>query len=240
VGPNILWSWVTAYREDSFRGDAPQTIADFFDLERFPGRRAISVFPQANLEMALVADGVPPDEVYAVLDTEGGVERALAKLSTLGADPAFWSSGEEPVDLLQSGEVVMSTAYNGRIGAAVMRGDGSLRTIWDGQVVEEEWLVIPKGTPHLETATAFLRHAAQPMQQAIQAKWITYGPMRRSALEIIAEGEPWFHTGAEVLPHLPTTTQRMNRSVISDPDWWAEHGDEMTERFAAWRRSLGY
>lgn len=239
VGPNILWSWVSAYDARDFDSSAPRTIGDFFDIEAFPGKRAIGVYPQANLEMALVADGVAPGDVYAALDTDVGLDRAFSKLSTLKGNLVFWSAGEEPIEMLADGEVTMAVAYNGRVGAAALGGRDWLTPIWDGQVVEEEWFVIPKGTPKLEAAKAFLRHAAQPEQQALQAKWITYGPMRKSALEIIETGEPWFNTGKPVWPHLPTTTARLNRSIISDPAWWARRSDELTERFAAWRKNLG-
>lgn len=238
VAPNIVWSWVAAFRADAF-AEPPGTIADFFDRERFPGRRAIGAFPQANLEMALVADGVDPDQVYAVLDTTQGVDRAFAKLSSLGPDLAFWSSGEEPLDLLRDGEVVMSTAYNGRVGAASLGGETTFGVIWDGQVIEEEWLVVPAGAPNPDAAFAFLAHVAQTEQQAAQARWIPYGPMRASAVELIAANEPWFHNGAPVLPHLPSTRARLSRSIVLDPDWWAENGAAMRERFAAWRRELG-
>lgn len=238
VGPNILWSWVTAYDARRFDGAAPHTVEDFFDLRKFPGKRAIGVYPQANLEMALVADGVAPGDVYAVLDTEEGLDRAFAKLSTLKGNLEFWSAGEEPVEMLSAGEVAMAVVYNGRVGAAALSGRDWLTPVWDGQVVEEEWFVIPKGTGNLEAAHAFLRHVSEPEQQAAQAKWVTYGPMRKSALDIIEAGEPWFNTGEPVGPHLPTTTARLNRSIISDADWWARRNDELTERFAAWRRNL--
>lgn len=240
VGPNILWSWVIAYDSRPFGADGPETLSDFFNLEKFPGKRAISVYPQANLEMALVADGVEPGQVYHVLSTAEGVDRAFRKLSQLAGNVSFWSAGEEPVEMLRNGEVVMSTAYSGRVGAAALGGDEWMKTIFDGQVVEEEWLVIPRGAPDLELAKKFLAHVAQPQQQALQAKWIIYGPMRRSALDIVAKGEPWFHTGQDVLAYLPTTTVRLNRSIMSNPDWWTDNSTEMTERFAAWRRGLRY
>lgn len=240
VGPNILWSWVTAYDVRAFADGVPQTISDFFDLERFPGKRAISVYPQANLEMALVADGVRPDRVYEVLSSDEGVERAFRKLSQLRGSLEFWSAGEEPVEMLRNGDVAMATAYSGRTGAAALEGDTLIRTVFDGQVVEEEWLVVVKDTPRQETAIEFLAHVAEPRQQAEQAKWIPYGPMRRTALDLIEQGEPWFHTGKRVLPYLPTTTTRLNRSVISNPAFWAENSAALSERFATWRRSLGY
>ncbi|MBW8638547.1 extracellular solute-binding protein [Hoeflea sp. WL0058] len=238
VGANILWSWIYAYDERRFPDGAPQTIADFFDLEKFPGKRALSVYPQANLEMALVADGVAPGVVYEVLDTAEGVDRAFRKLSELQGNIVFWSAGEEPLEMMRSGEVVMATAYSGRVASAALGDENWMKAVFDGQVVEEEWFVIARGTQKLELAKAFLAHVAQPMQQALQARWIAYGPMRFEALEIIENGEPWFHTGEPVLPYLPTTTARLNRSVISDPDWWARNNKAITERFAAWRRAL--
>jgi putative spermidine/putrescine transport system substrate-binding protein len=240
VGPNILWSWLTAYDARQFPGTSPDTLSDFFDLERFPGKRAISVFPQANMEMALVADGVPPARVYEELATDAGIDRAFRKLSSLKGQLAFWSAGEEPIEMLRSGEVAMVTAYSGRVGAAALQGENFIKTIFDGQVLDEEWFVIVKGTQAGETARRFLTHVAQPEQQAAQARWIPYGPMRRSALTIIENGEPWFHTNANILPHLPSTTGRLNRSVIADAEFWAENNAAITERFAAWRRSLGY
>ncbi len=240
VGPNILWSWLTAYDARKFSGSGPKGLADFFDLERFPGKRAISVFPQANMEMALVADGVPPERIYEELSTEAGIDRAFRKLSSLKGELVFWSAGEEPIEMLRSGEVAMATAYSGRSGSAALRGETFIKTIFDGQVLEEEWFVIVKGAPGIENAKRFLAHVSEPEQQAAQARWIPYGPMRRSALAIIEEGEPWFHTSENILPHLPSTTSRLNRSVIADADFWAQNGATLTERFAAWRRSLGY
>ncbi|MHA3977059.1 extracellular solute-binding protein [Halovulum sp. GXIMD14794] len=239
VGPNITWSWVTAYRRAAFQSKSPGSLADFFDPQAFPGPRAISAFPQANLEMALLADGLPVSEVYDQLATQAGQDRAFSVLNRIAADLHLWSSGEEPLDLLRAGEVVMATAYSGRVGAAQLSGEEGIAAIYDGQILDEEWFVIVAGAPNEEAALDFLRHVAEPEQQAAQARWIPYGPMRQSALEIIAEGEPWFHTGEPVLPHIPSRQDRVEHSLVLDPDFWAEHGPALTERFAAWRRGLG-
>lgn len=239
VGPNISWSWITAYDRGAFDGEPPVSAADFFDIETFPGQRAIAAFPQANLEMALMADGVQAGQVYDLLATREGQDRAFAKLSSLAADLHLWSSGEEPVDLLRNGEVAMATAYNGRVSAAILGGATDIAAIHEGQILDEEWFVIVAGSPNERAALEFLRHVAEPQQQAEQARWIPYGPMRRSALEIIAAGEPWFHTGEPVLPHIPTREDRIEGALVLDPEFWAEHGPELTERFAIWRRGLG-
>ncbi|MDG4649735.1 extracellular solute-binding protein [Roseibacterium sp. SDUM158017] len=239
VGPNITWSWVAAFDRTAFPHAAPASVADFFDTQAFPGRRAIAAFPQANLEMALMADGVAAGDVYAVLATDEGKDRAFAVLTRIAPDLHLWSSGEEPVDLLRSGEVAMTTAYNGRVAAAELAGAARIGTIHAGQILDEEWFVIVAGTPNEAAALDFLRHVARPEQQAAQARWIPYGPMRRSALRIIAAGEPWFHTGVPVLPHIPTSEDRVEGALVLDPDFWAGHGPELTARFADWRRGLG-
>jgi putative spermidine/putrescine transport system substrate-binding protein len=234
VVPNIIWSWATLYDDTRFPDRKPATIMDFFDTEKFPGKRGLSAFPQANIEMALVADGVDPRHVYEVLELPGGIDRAFAKLDTLKDHAVFWSSGAVPIELVKSGEVVMSTVYNGRVGAAVLGDREPFVTLWDGQVLDEEWFVMVKGTKNYDEALDFLIHASAPEQQAAQARWITYGPMRRSALAIIAANEPWYHTGANLMPHMPNREEILPRTVIADPDWWAKHGAEITERFTAW------
>ena len=239
AGPNITWSWITAYDSRTFSGNSPSSVADFFDTEAFPGPRAIAAFPQANLEMALLADGVPPDRVYALLSTEDGVDRAFSVLNRIAQNLHFWSSGEEPIELLQRGEVSMSTAYNGRVAVAQLSGATEIEAIYEGQILDEEWFAIVAGTPNEELALAFLRHVAEPAQQAEQARWIPYGPMRRSALEIIAEGEPWFHTGQPVLPHIPSREDRVEGALLLDPEFWSENGEALAARFAEWRRGLG-
>lgn len=234
VVPNIIWSWVVFYDETRLFGDRPRTLEDFFDLESFPGRRGISAFPQANIELALVADGVDPRRVYEVMDTPEGIDRAFARLDTIREAVVFWSSGVEPLDLVGSGRVVMSTGYNGRVGAAVLDRGEPFATLPHGQVLDEEWFVVVKGSDNYADALDFLIHASAPEQQAAQARWITYGPMRRSALAIIADNEPWHRSGAAVMPHLPNRKDIMGSTILIDADWWAAHGDEIAERFNAW------
>lgn len=234
VVPNIVWSWVVFYDENRLFGDRPRTLEDFFDLERFPGRRGISAFPQVNIEMALVADGVEPERVYEVMNTPEGIDRAFAKLNMIRDAVVFWSSGVEPLELVGNGRVVMSTAYNGRVGAAVLDEGASFETLPHGQVLDEEWFVMVKGTGNYQDALDFLIHASAPEQQAAQARWIPYGPMRRSALAIIAENEPWHHGGADVMPHLPNREAIRASTILADADWWAVNGDEITQRFTAW------
>ncbi len=110
-----IWSNVYAYDDTKFTGDEPTTAADFFDLEKFPGKRGLKKGAKAVLELALMADGVPAAEVYDVLATPEGVDRAFAKLDTIKSEVVWWEAGSQAPQLLADGEVVMTTAYNGRI-----------------------------------------------------------------------------------------------------------------------------
>jgi putative spermidine/putrescine transport system substrate-binding protein len=234
VVPQIFWSYVPFYEEGTFVGDKPTTIADFFNVKKFPGKRGIHTWPNALIEMALLADGVAIKEVYAVMSTDEGIDRAFKMLDKIKDHAVFWSSGAKPLELVKSGEVAMSLAYNGRIGAAVLSEGEKFVTVWDGQVLEEEWLVLMKGAPNAEEAKKFLVWASAPEQQAGQARYINYGPMRASAFNIMKEGEPWFHNGKNIMEHMPNRPEVMPRSLVADPEWWADYGDSIAERYTAW------
>ena len=237
VVPQIFWSYVPFYKKGTFQSKGrlpPKNMADFFDVENFPGKRGIHTWANALIEMALVADGVAASDVYDVMSSEGGIDRAFAKLDTIKDHVVFWSSGAAPLELVESGEVSMALAYNGRIGAAMLSEGADYVVNWDGQVLNEEWLVMVKGTQNYDEALAFLIHASTPEAQAGQAKWINYGPMRASGLTIIEANEPWFNTGVNIMPHMPTTKAGLHNAVFDQPDWWADNGDAIHERYTAW------
>jgi putative spermidine/putrescine transport system substrate-binding protein len=162
------------------------------------------------------------------------VDRAFAKLEDLKGHVVHWSAGAQPLELVKSGEVVMSIVYNGRAGAAILSEGASFDYIWEGQVLDGDWIAIVKGSPNKDEAIEFLKHATTCAGQAEQAKYITYGPMRTCGLDVIKNGEPWFHNGIAVLPHMPNTKKKLKKSVLTDPVWWADHNAELKEQWAAW------
>jgi putative spermidine/putrescine transport system substrate-binding protein len=235
VVPQIWWSYMAFYKKGTFSGTQPNTIADFFNVKKFPGKRGIHTWANALIEMALMADGVPPANVYKVMSSKAGIDRAFAKLDTIKDHVVFWSSGSKPLELVTSGEVSMALAYNGRVGAAILSENAPFVPIWDGQVLEEEWLVMTKGTENYDEALRFLIHASAPAQQAGQAKWINYGPMRKSGMAILAANEPFFHNGKNIMPHMPNTDEHMKGGLYANPEWWADNGASIAERFKAWQ-----
>lgn len=223
----IVWSTVYAYDTTKF-DTAPTTIADFFDLEKFPGKRGMRKNPKANLEMALLADGVSSGDVYDLLATPEGVERAFAKLNTIKDDTIWWEAGAQPPQLLADGEVVMTTAYNGRLFNAIAKENKPFEIVWDGQVWDIDLWVMPRGTPNKERAWEFIKFSSDTQRLADQAKYISYGPVRKSSFDEVQD---------EMKPHMPTAPDNFKNPLQNDFEFWADYGDELNERFNAWLAS---
>ena len=231
AGAGIISSTIVAYNNEQFPGEKPVTMEDYFDLERFPGRRGMRRVPMVNLEFALIADGVPLDEVYRTLDTDEGKARAFAKLDTIKDQIVFWEAGAQPPQMLADQEVVMTTAYNGRIFNAQIIENQPFTIIWDGQVQETGGLTIVLGTPRLEIAQRFVEFASRPEIHVGIAKHISYSPTRASSNALVSTH---LDTGIEMAPHMPAAEQNTRRALNSDWLWWADNRDEMNERFSVW------
>ncbi|MCY4012042.1 MAG: ABC transporter substrate-binding protein [Gammaproteobacteria bacterium] len=227
----LFYSTVYAYNAERFSGEKPATIEDFFDLERFPGRRGMRRSPVVNLEFALLGDGVPVEQVYEVLDTRAGVDRAFRKLDTIKDEIVWWEAGAQPPQMLADGEVVMSTAYNGRIFNAQTIEEQPFVIVWDGQVLDTGYLAILSGAPNLAAAREFVSFASRPASMAGVTRHISYGPTRLSAQPLVGTHAA---TGVEMRPHLPSNPENMKRALPNDWQWWSDNRDEMNVRFAVW------
>ena len=223
-------SSIYAYNRELFPVDKPTTIDDFFDLEKFPGRRSMRRVPNDNMEFALMADGVPVEDLYDVLETPQGRDRAFRKLDTIKDQVIWWEAGAQPPQMLADGEVVMSTAWNGRIFNAQVLENQPIEIVWDGQIKGVNQLVIVAGTPRLELAKQFVAFATRPESMAGISSYIAYSPARRSGVALVSTHK---ETGIEMGPHMPTN-DRPGRSISRNHAWWSDHRDEFNERFSAW------
>jgi putative spermidine/putrescine transport system substrate-binding protein len=230
--PTDVFSTAIAYDMSKFPNGGPTTIADFFDLQKFPGKRGIKKGAKVTLEMALMADGVPASEVYALLETKEGQDRAFAKLDTIKSEAVFWEAGSQPPQLLADGEVVMTMAWNGRIFNAAMAEGKPFAIMWDGQVFEWEGWVIPKGAPNMANALEFVKFSTGTEPLAAAAEWISYGPPRKSSAPLVGvfKGDGKTPMG----PNLPTTPENQTNALASSLDFWADRDIELNERFNAW------
>ena len=228
--PSIIWSTIFAY-DTSKLPNGPKNMADFFDLEKFPGKRGLRKIPKTNLEFALVADGVPAEKVYEILATPQGIDRAFAKLDTIKDEVIWWEAGSQPLQMLADGEVAMTMAYNGRVFDAVAVEGKPFEIVWDGQVYDLELWVILKGSKNREAAFDFLKFATATEQLAAQASFISYGPARASSASLVGK----FHNrDIDMKPHMPTHPDNLKNAVQVDSEFWADNADQLNERFHAW------
>lgn len=225
VGQNI-WATVIAYDSGRYPEEsAPETLADFFDLERFPGPRGLRKSARVNLQWALLAEGVSPGSIYDMLETDEGLARAFAALERIRPSIVWWDEGEQPLDLLQKGEVAMTSAWSGRIYFRNRDGGGNIGTIWDHNIWEREFWTIPKGAPNADLAKELISFASDSTRQAAQSAEIAYSPARRSAVRMLA---------SELQPYLPTEPENARKGQTGNAPWWARNRERLEAAFLKW------
>jgi putative spermidine/putrescine transport system substrate-binding protein len=220
----MVWSTVYAYDNSKLK-TGPTTINDFFDLKKFPGKRGLRKSPKVTLEWALLADGVKPADIYKVLGTPAGVDRAFKKLDTIKPSIVWWEAGAQPPQLLADGAVVMTQAYNGRIDDAVHKDHKPFTSVWDGQVYDFEWWGIPMGAKNGDDAAKFIVSASTPQSYADLTRYIAYAPPRKDAIPLIAKAR---------LADLPTAPANFRRAVQINASFWADNADAINKRFQVW------
>jgi putative spermidine/putrescine transport system substrate-binding protein len=222
---NISWATVPAYDKTKVKGTPPSTMADFWDLKKYPGRRGLRKTPRVNLEWALMADGVANDKIYEMLGTDAGVKRAFKKLDEIKDDVVWWEAGAQPPQMLADGEVVMTTAYNGRLFNAMYKEGKPFEIMWGPQVFDIDTYVVVKGAPQEKAAMDFLKFCTSAEALADTTNYISYGPLRKSSAAFV---------NPDILPHLPTAPDNFKTALTYNIDFWADNADDLQERFNSW------
>ncbi len=204
-------------------GQGPKSWADFWDVARFPGRRAMSGIGYGPLEFALLADGVPADRLYPL-----DIERALSKMSEIKPHIAlWWRSAAEQEQLMRDGTVDLIQGGNDRLTAAIAAG-APFHSEWNEGMYQWEGWAIPKGAPHAAEAAKFIAFTMKPEQQAIFAERIAYGPSNQDALAIIPK---------ERQLALPTYPPNLKRLFPADAGSLSKNLDALMLAWAKWRAS---
>lgn len=227
----MAWSAAIAFDKKAFGTEVPKIAADFFDVEKFPGNRAAPSDPKYLLPLALMGDGVAPGDVYETLESEEGVKRALAKLETIHNSIVWWRKADQPLKLIAKDYASMAVAFSGRIFYAIARDNRPIGVIWDGQVYDLDLWAVPKDAANREAALKFIAFSIQPERLAAQTKWFPYGPMRKSAVELVGRHAV---VDVEMSEHVPTSDANFERALRLDPAWWVEHGERLTAAFESW------
>jgi putative spermidine/putrescine transport system substrate-binding protein len=233
--PQIVYSTTFGYRTDLVpEGVAPpSTICDVFDLETYPGMRALEKRPINNVEWALMCDGVAKEDIYDVLATEEGQEQALAKLGTIKDSVIWWSAGADTPQLLADGEVFIGSTYNGRLFSAIEEQGQPIGMMWDAQVFDLDGWIIPAGLSDERKARAmdFIYFATDTQRLADQAKYISYGPARMSSAPLVGQHAT---LGIDMAQHMPTDPNNAKNTFLYNYEFWADYRDDIDGKFQAW------
>lgn len=211
-----VYAVMMAWQNSHFPQGGPQNWPEFWDVKRFPGRRGLCRSPAATMELALLADGVPPDALYPL-----DVDRAFASLARLRDNVAiWWASGAQNTLLLESDEIDLSDTWSSRAQAA-RNGGAPITLVWNGLYVADGWS-IPIGCPRADIARAFVRYCMRPDRQAVYAIHSTNGPTNRRAFDYMRP---------ENAALLPTSPDNFRGLTGFNAQWWGENSKWVSERF---------
>lgn len=235
IGPcwvaSIVYSHLIGFDAARFRLDPPKTLADVFDPVKYPGKRAIAAASgKYTLEMALLADGVAPGDVYETLSSPAGVMRALRKLDSIKADILWLKPGEGAATALSEGRAAFALVLNNDIFEA--RGESRpLGGVWDGQLLGFDVFAIPRGDPRRALALDYIRFATSTKALGDLARWLPYGPARKSANAGIGKNPA---LDEMLTPYHPTAAGRLHNALTVDDAWWRLHGEDVDMLWQAW------
>lgn len=222
----MIWSQLVAYDATRFKAAPPQTLADFFDVKRFPGARGLRDQAEGNLELALMAGGIPPQDVYDILRKPDGVDQAFRMLEILKPVAVFWRTGDEPERLLDEGKVVMTSAYAGRLQRPRQGARRPVGLIWDHPLWAATYWAVPAGRGKPANAQRFVSFATDPDRLADLAARLWFGPARTSAQDAVP---------ANIRDELPTARHHFQGALAVDAAFWSDFGAAIESRFMDWR-----
>jgi putative spermidine/putrescine transport system substrate-binding protein len=219
---HLIFSTPLAYNTTYFKTNKrPQNWKEFWDIHGFPGSRSLRDSPIGNLEFALLADGVSIDSLYPI-----DVNRAFKKLTELKPFiKVWWTQGQQPIQLLSSGEVDLSTCFNGRLAKAQKDGE-PVAIEWNGGMMEPEYFVVIKGAPNIKNAFSLINFALQSTQQSKFVKLISYGPTNSDVFNNLTE---------ELKSELPDSPQNIAGQFLINGEWWSNNYEKMVDRWNEWK-----
>jgi putative spermidine/putrescine transport system substrate-binding protein len=215
---STIFSMVMAWNPKTVP-NPPQTWADFWNVEKFPGTRSLFRNPRGVLEAALLADGVPMDKIYPM-----DLDRAFASLKKLKPHiKAWWQSGAESQQLIREGGIDMLGMYNAR-AESVAKDGGSIGYTFNQGLIDFGCWSIVKGSPKKDLAMKVLAEFVKKEYQAEMTLLSNYGA---SNTKIEETGK----IPASLAPKLPTSAENYPKQLVMSAEWWAKNGAVAQERF---------
>lgn len=179
-----FYSYIIAYDATRFGDNPPTSMADFFDIEKYPGKRGMYKWGGGMWEALLLADGVAPDALYPL-----DIERAHAKLAAFKEHVAgFWGGGAESQSLLLNGDASMALIWSTRSRLIEEDSGGDIKFTWAQGLVAPGAFAVIKGNPGgVENAMNFIASAQDPERQLVMFEALGQGPANPETDALIPE-----------------------------------------------------
>jgi len=226
IGGHAL-SHVICYNKKKWPGEHhPKSWADFWDVQKFPGRRVLRREEVWAMEAALKADGVKDSEFYPL-----DVARVFRSLDRIKPHiKAWYADNSLAQQLMEQEEVDLIAMMNGRATESILNAKAPFQIVWNEAICEggnQGWLA-PVRCPNPKGAMRFLDVVGRPEYQAVFARLIYYAPQNPKAFDLL---EP------EIAKLMPTYPENEKVAHIINFEWWADHLPAMQRRFQQWLQS---
>lgn len=202
-------------------GKHPGTFADFWNVQKFPGRRGLRSRPNDTLEIAILASGTDPKNVYPI-----DVDKAFKMLDEIKPHIRKWvETAPQSVQLIQTNELDFTYTFNGRVFGANQQG---IPLGYSSQqlLIFFNQFTVPKGAKNPGDAMKLINSMMRPERQAAFCEKIAYPPVTKKGMEMVSAAikKEW----------VPDPNNPKNLAINSE--WWGAPGRfaELTERFKKW------
>ncbi len=222
---------VVAFNLDVFLGERPDSIQSFFDVQNFPGLRAVSSTPDSIMEWALLSYRVPREALYQLLSTERGLKLVFNRLDAISEHTLWCDDPSTPTKLLLESNVVMAAGFADSFFDAKTHGQQNIEIIWDGQIIDMEQVAIPATSEKASSGYQFIRHISESPRLRDYAQRRLVGPMRRSSVELVRIHTP---SEADIHSQIPTSPENLSRAVFRDVEWYANTRQRLYSLFQQW------
>ena len=217
---SVVLGTCLVYRKDKFPNGGPQSWADYWDVKKFPGNRAMYNYPQAVIPFALLADGVPKDKLFPL-----DLDRAFKKLDQIKPHiKVWWTQGNQSEQLIRDAEVDMIGMWNARAQIQMNQGV-PLQIVWNESANDAGCWCVAKGTPRKKIAMQFLEFIIQPQGEAKFCELMFYGPSNPASLQYLPK---------EALALSPSAPQNEKVSFQLDAEWLSPKMPQIRERWTQW------
>jgi len=214
----IFYGYAFMYDTQAFGANPPTGWKDFYDTAKFPGKRSLYKWANGSIESALVADGVPKDQVYPC-----DVPRAIEKIKSIKADSLYWGSGSEAHDMIVNGEVVLGMVWQNRGKAIEERTNGRYKLVMNEAIAMPGAYIVPRGNPGgREAVMKFIQQALQVDSQLAILDRLGMTPSNPEAFSKIPEA---------MQPYAVNSAMNIDKVIFNDPVWWAEKGGDAVNAF---------